>query len=47
MKILLCDVRSVKNITLEKLAGISGISKSTLQRIESGSVSPTMDTMEK
>ena len=47
MKILLGDARANKEITLEKLASISGISKSTLHRIETGAVSPTMDTMEK
>lgn len=47
MKILLWNARAERMITLEKLAIISGISKSTLQRIETGAVSPTMDTMEK
>ena len=47
MKILLGNARADREITLEKLASISGISKSTLQRIEIGAVSPTMDTMEK
>ena len=47
MKILLGDARADRELTLEKLANISGISKSTLQRIEIGAVSPTMDTMEK
>lgn len=47
MKILLWDIRTKKNITLEKLASASGISKSTIQRIESGAISPTMNTMEK
>lgn len=47
MKILLTDVRADRKITLEKLASTSGVSKSTLQRIEIGAVSPTMETMEK
>lgn len=47
MKILLLKARAERKITLEKLAESSGISKSTLQRIESKAVSPTMDTMEK
>lgn len=47
MKILLLKARVERKITLEKLAESSGISKSTLQRIESKAVSPTMDTMEK
>ena len=47
MKILISDIRTHKKITLERLADTSGISKSTIQRIETGAVSPTMDTMEK
>lgn len=47
MKILLFKARTERKITLKKLAESSGISKSTLQRIESKAVSPTMDTMEK
>ena len=47
MKILLGNARADRELTLEKLASISGISKSTLQRIEIRAVSPTMDTMEK
>lgn len=47
MKILILKLRTDKNITLEKLANASGISKSTLQRMETGAVSPTMDKMEK
>lgn len=47
MKIMLWEIRTDKKMTLEKLAEISGVSKSTLQRIESEEVSPTMSTMEK
>lgn len=47
MKILLANVRVDRKITLEKLASTSGVSKSTLQRIEIGAVSPTMETMER
>ncbi len=47
MKILISDIRANKKITLKKLANISGISKSSIQRIEAGVVSPTMDKMEK
>lgn len=39
MKILLTDVRADRKITLEKLASTSGVSKSTLQRIEIGAIS--------
>lgn len=47
MKILLSDIRLNKKLSLEDLADISGVSKSTLQRIEKGKTSPTMLTMEK
>lgn len=47
MKILLWENRRMRGVTLEKLAEISGISKSTLQRIESELTSPTMENMEK
>ena len=47
MKILVWDARKDRNITLEKLAKNSRISKSTIHRIETGVVSPTMDHMEK
>lgn len=47
MKILVSEIRSEKNITLIKLAKDSGISKSTIHRIETGAVSPTMHHMEK
>lgn len=47
MKILLWDVRKAKKITLIELAKSSGVSKSTIQRIEKERISPTMDTMEK
>lgn len=47
MRIILSDVRASRKYTLERLASASGISKSTLQRIEIGAVSPTMETMER
>lgn len=47
MKILLWDIRTRKKITLSKLAEKSGVSKSTIQRIESGETSPTISTLEK
>lgn len=47
MKILLWDIRTRKKITLSKLAEKSGVSKSTIQRIESGETSPTITTLEK
>lgn len=47
MEILLWLARTNKGWTLERLAEKSGVSKSTLQRIETGETSPTMDVMEK
>lgn len=47
MEILLWQARTNKGWTLERLAEKSGVSKSTLQRIETGETSPTMDVMEK
>ena len=46
MKILLKDIRDKRHLTLDRLAKLSGISRATLQRIEVGRVSPTMDNME-
>lgn len=47
MEILLWQARQDKRWTLERLERESGVSKSTLQRIESGETSPTLDSMEK
>lgn len=47
MKILLNKLRREKGITLEELAVQSGISKSTLNRIENEITFPTMNQMEK
>lgn len=47
MKILLNKIRREKGITLEKLAGLSGISKSTLNNFENGRTSPNMNQMER
>lgn len=46
MKILLNKWRSKRKITLENLAELTGISKSTLNRIENEVTSPTMNQME-
>ena len=47
MEILLWQARQDKGWTLERLERESGVSKSTLQGIESGETSPTLDSMEK
>lgn len=39
--------RDRKNITLKKLSTMTGISKSTLNNIENGKTSPTLDQLER
>lgn len=39
-------IRIIKNITLAELEELSGISRSTISRIERGEVSPTLDELE-
>ena len=46
MEVLLLKVRNEKDVTLKELSLRTGISKSALQRIESGEVSPTLETLE-
>jgi transcriptional regulator with XRE-family HTH domain len=46
MKILTWQARKNKNLTLIKLATVTGLSKSTLNNIENGKVSPTLDELE-
>ncbi len=46
MKILLWEIRNRCNISLNKLSRQTGIGKSTLQRIETGATSPTLDKLE-
>lgn len=47
MEILLWQARTNKGWVLEQLEKKSGVSKATLNRIENGQTSPTMDVMEK
>lgn len=47
MKILVWNVRNEKGVSLRELSKLTGIGKSTLQRLESGEVYPRMDAMEK
>lgn len=47
MEILTWQARQSKNMTLLKLSALTGISKSTLNNIESGKVSPTLLQLEK
>lgn len=46
MEILTWQARNNKKITLVKLSGLTGISKSTLNNIENGRVSPTIKQLE-
>ena len=46
MKIKIWEVRSSKGITLVSLSEMTGISKSALNNIENGKVSPKLDQME-
>lgn len=46
MKVLTWQARSNKNITLIRLAELTGISKSALNNIENEKVSPTLDELE-
>lgn len=46
MRITTWQARNLKNITLVKLAALTGISKSTLNNIENQKVSPTIAELE-
>ena len=46
MEILTWQARNNKKVTLVKLSGLTGISKSTLNKIENGRVSPTIKQLE-
>lgn len=46
MEVLLLKIRNEKDVTLKELSLRTGISKSALQRIESGEVSPTLEKLE-
>ena len=47
MEVLLLKVRNEKDVTIKELSLRTGLSKSALQRIESGEVSPTLEKLEK
>ena len=46
MKILLGDIIYKRNLTARQVEIMTGVSKSTINRIVNGQISPTMDTME-
>lgn len=47
MKVLVWKARSDRNLTLKELEQMTGISKSTLQRIENEGTSPTLEKLSK
>ena len=47
MKILLDQIMYGKNISVRQLSLMSGVSKSTIQRIANEEISPRLDTLEK
>lgn len=46
MIIKLWEIRQKNNLTLKQLSALSGISKSEINAIENGQVSPRFDTLE-
>ena len=46
MQILLWEQRTKRNLTLLQLAEITGVSKTQINAIENGRVSPRLDTLE-
>lgn len=47
MKILLSQIMYDKNLSVRQVEIITGVSKSTINRIMNGEVSPTVDTLER
>lgn len=46
MKILLGDIIYKRNLTARQVEIMTGVSKSTINRIVNGQISPSMNTME-
>ena len=46
MKVLLGQIMYDKNISVRQVSIMTGVSKSTINRIVNGQVSPTLDTVE-
>lgn len=46
MKILLDKIMLKKNLSVRQVSMLTGISKSTVNRIANGEISPTVDTLE-
>ena len=47
MKILLDQIMYEKNLSVHQLSMMSGVPKSTIQRIANEEISPRLDTLEK
>ncbi len=47
LKINLWDIRTAKGLKLEAVAMMTGVSRSTLNNIENGKTSPTLENLEK
>lgn len=47
VQIKLWEVRTEKGLKLEAVAAMTGVSKSTLNNIENGKTSPTLENLEK
>lgn len=45
--IKLWEIRTAKGLKLEAVAAVTGVSKSTLNNIENGKISPTLANLEK
>ena len=46
MKVLLGQIMYDKNLSVRQVSIMTGVSKSTINRIVNGQVSPTLDTVE-
>ena len=46
MKILLAEIMYERNLTIRQVSNMTGISKSTIHNIVTGTYSPNMDTLE-
>ena len=46
MKVLLEQIMYDKNLSVRQVSIMTGVSKSTINRIANGQVSPTLDTVE-
>lgn len=47
MKILLDKIMLSKNLTIRQVSNLTGISKSSIQRIMNNEISPSADTLER